>query len=420
LAAILRQNNFSVNICDLVVENVRVENFTEVVKKEKPDMVGVSVPTNSYKNAIRIAKAVKDCDNEVPVVFGGPHPTALPHESLRDGADIVVIGEGEYTIVELAKSLIKDEFPLEDVHGISFKKERIMDNPPRELIADLDELPFPDLEALKIENYYVPGGVISGRGCPFRCVFCSGRKVFGGKYRFRSPENVFEEIKILNEKYKLHELHFMDDTLTAVLKRIEKLCDLILKEKMDIIWWCETRVDSVTRELLEKMAKAGCKAMQYGIESGDNRVLRDIKKGITVEMVEKAVKLAFEAGILVDCSFMIGHSTDTIESIENTAKLEKKLVMEYYTVPITSISTPFPGTDLYECADELGIKIRSKDWDKYSFLEAVYDTKYLTAEQIAALWQKVKREADVAFEENSVGDHFEKLSDTMYALRRGA
>ncbi|MDR0798080.1 MAG: B12-binding domain-containing radical SAM protein [Nitrososphaerota archaeon] len=416
ILAMLNQEGFSTAIHDFAIDSTPLTDLELILQREKPKIVGVYASTIMYRNASRIAKIVKRYNPEILTIFGGPHSSALPHESLIDGADIVVRGEGEYTMLELAKAFIREKGQIDQIAGISYKKnDVIIDNTSRDLIENLDVLPFPAYDAFG--KYPVWGSILTGRGCPYQCVFCAGKNVFGGKYRFRSVENVFEEIKLLYDKYNVREFCFIDDTFTAVSKRAEDICNFILQEHMDIVWWCETRADCITKDLLALMAKAGCKQLQFGVESGDNRVLQDIRKGITVEMVELSVKRAFEAGILSKCSFMVGHHSDTLESLNNTLQFTEKLIKTYYVHAVVGVNTPFPGSDTYDHAEELGLDIFNRDWDSYNFVTTVFNSKYLKAQQISSHFNQALALINNSKNQYHIDDHIYRVSPSLYTLK---
>ncbi|MCL1976885.1 MAG: B12-binding domain-containing radical SAM protein [Candidatus Bathyarchaeota archaeon] len=417
ILSVLAQGGFSTALSDFPMDCTPLSDLELILQREKPKIVGVYVSTIMYRNAVRIAKIVKNQNPDILVVFGGPHSSALPHESLNDGADIVVRGEGEYAMLEIAKTFIRGEGQINGIAGISYKKDGcIIDNVSRDFINDLDMLPFPLYDTL-IGKYPICGSMVTGRGCPYHCVFCAGKNIFGGKYRFRSVDNVFEEIKLLYDKYGLRTFCFVDDTFTAVPKRAEAICNRILQEHLDVAWWCETRADCITKDLLELMAKAGCKQLQYGVESGDNGVLRDIQKGTTVEMVERAVKSTFEAGILSRCSFMIGHHSDTSESVGNTMQFIEKLIKEYCVTTVVGINTPFPGSDTFDHANELGMDIFSKDWNKYNFSTPVFNSKYLSAQQIFSYFEQTMTLIKNSNKQYGVNDKTHRVAQGLYALK---
>ncbi|MCL1977210.1 MAG: B12-binding domain-containing radical SAM protein [Candidatus Bathyarchaeota archaeon] len=416
ILSVLAQEGFTTALYDFLMDGLPLSDLELILQREKPKIIGVYVSTIMYRNAVRIAKIAKKQNPEILVVFGGPHCSALPHESLTDGADIVVRGEGEYAMLEIAKAFIRGEGQTDSIAGTSYKKDnKIIDNTSRDLIENLDILPFPAYDAFG--KYPLWGSIATGRGCPYQCIFCAGKNVFGGKYRFRSVENVFEEIKILYDKYNIREFCFVDDTFTAISKRAESICNRILQEHLDIVWWCETRADCITKDLLELMKKSGCKQLQYGVESGDNRVLRDIRKGTTIEMVERSVKVAFEAGILSKCSFMIGHHSDTPESVGNTMRFIEKLIKEYYVHASVGVNTPFPGSDTFNHAKELGIDIFNKDWNSYNFNTPVFNSKYLTAQQISSYFSQTTALINNTKEKYDTNDHIYRVSPSLFTLK---
>jgi len=349
-------------------------------------MVGISTYTETYLNALSIAGIAKEVDSEVTTVLGGPHVTFLPLEALkRSEVDVVVRHEGEFTILELARC-IRDGFgSMDEIRGISFRRNgEVVSNPPRPLIKDLDALPFPARDLLSLNLYPYPGNVLTARGCPGRCVFCAATAMSGGRYRMRTPGNVVSEIIHLFEKYHLKYFNFVDDAFTASPDRAMKICDLIDESGLDIGWSCTSRVDTVTKEMLERMAKSGCDNINFGIESGCQMILDSIRKGITLRQVEDAIKWALEFGITPVCSFMLPHPEDTEETIRETKRLMRRLLEQGCHISIAT-TTPFPGTYLYNHAEELGVTILSDNWEDFDCGTAVIKTRNFSEEDIYRL-----------------------------------
>ncbi len=284
---------------------------------------------------------------------------------------------------------IEGKQPLKNVRGITFRKgNEIIDTEPRHFIKNIDEIPFPSRDLLPMHLYQANGirytTMLTSRGCPFRCSFCSSSRLFGGFWRGRSPENVLEEIKIIYEDYGIRNVEFMDDTFTLDQKRAEKICDGIIREGWDISWGASSRVDTLSRKLVEKMKKAGCWILFLGIESGSQKILDSIGKRITLEQVRKAVKILKEFGIQVLGSFIIGFLQDTVETINKTINFAKSLNLDYAEF---SILTPYPGTPIYDYASKNGLLL-TKDWSRYNAVEPVMRIKGLTEKKLKSLFQK--------------------------------
>ena len=279
-----------------------------------PHVIGVQTTTPTIRQAIKVAKDAKEAVPDACVVLGGYHVSFLPEETMKEcpEVDICVRGEGEYTMLELMQAL-NGKINLKDVLGITFRqRERIYSNPPRPFICKLDDLPFParhlfPMKAYKVFNATYPATtMICSRGCPMQCEFCASSAMFEKKVRLRSPENVISEIEYVKEKFGTRIIAFLDDTFTLFRKWVKRFCDLLMKKDIQISWGCQTRVDKLTPSLLSKMAKAGCKAIFVGIESGVQQILDFVKKGFTVDKVKKVFRWAKNFGIRTIASFAFG------------------------------------------------------------------------------------------------------------------
>lgn len=321
IAAVLEKEGYYVKIAEgNFMNHVQIKEY---IKNEKPDVVGITTTTPTFESVTKVAEDIKYVDKDIKIVIGGPHVTALPQEAIKEDCfDIGVIGEGEITFLELVKAFKKDT-SLKKVNGIVYKeKGKIKFTKPREFIKDLDSIPFPARHLLPpLKDYHptpasyrkLPLGVLmTSRGCPYQCTFCD-RAVFGTSYRFRSAKNVVNEIEELINKYGAKELKFFDDTFTLDKKRLYEIFDLMKERDIKIGWCCLTRVNHVTKEMLQRMKNAGCWQILYGLESGDDRMLQLLKKGATVAQNEQAVKWAHEVGLSVRADFIMGTPGDTLK-----------------------------------------------------------------------------------------------------------
>jgi radical SAM superfamily enzyme YgiQ (UPF0313 family) len=302
--------------------------------------------------------------------------------------DIIVRGEGEEATRELIENIEKGA-PLSEVKGITFReRNEIIDTEPRSFIKNIDEIPFPSRDLLPMHLYKFNGvkyaTMLTSRGCPFKCSFCSSSRLFGGIWRGRSPENVLEEMKIIHEEYSVRNIEFIDDTFTLNQERAEKICDGIIKQGWDVSWGASSRADTLSRRLAEKMKKAGCWIIYLGIESGSQKILDAIGKRITLEQVKKAVKILKDAGIQILGSFIIGFLQDTKETIKETIKFAKSLSLDYAQF---SILTPYPGTPIFDYAKKHGMLL-TEDWSKYTGIEPVIKIEGVSEREIKALFQK--------------------------------
>lgn len=341
-----------------------IENF-------HPDIVGFYTYSFAINSCLLWAKIIKEINQNIKIIFGGPHATHLPHETLHSNyVDIVVRGEGEETITEVTNAFGREE-SLEAIKGVVFKdkSETVIDNGQRPLITDLDSLPFPAHELLNMDRYRSNptrrfstrkfGTVTTLRGCSYRCIFCS--QTFGKEVRYRSPENVVDELEFLIKQYGVGELRFLDDDFAINPERSIRICDLIIKRGFDLIWNCNCKVNNASVELFKAMSKAGCKGVLIGVESASQETLDFMKKDITVEQIRTGVRLAKEIIGFVNCTFMLGFPGDTVEKARQTIKFAKELNPEF---AFFSIAHPMPGSDLFKEAVKKGlVDTGNTKWD---------------------------------------------------------
>lgn len=373
IAGYLIKHGFNVKILDNDIEQLNREEFSVYIREIRPSYVGFSTFTNSICNTLDFAAAVKEVNKDIKVIMGGTHASALPKSLLRyDPVDVVVKGEGEETTLDLLRALENSE-NLKNVKGIIYKDgEQIIENPDRELIKDIDSLPFPAYELLPMDRYYLPasrrmgtgrtGSIMTGRGCPYRCTFCS-RSVFGRKVRLRSPENVVEEMKHLVLNYKIKEFLVWDDIFTLDEKRAIEICRLIRKNGLNIIWSCSSRVDCASDELYYELSMAGCREILFGAESGSQIILDSLQKDTTLSQTEESVKLCKKHNMLAFCTFMLGSPLETKETLIETLRFVKKLNPHY---AIFCLLAPLPGSQLFDMALVKGqLDLVNTDWDDY-------------------------------------------------------
>jgi radical SAM superfamily enzyme YgiQ (UPF0313 family) len=364
LAAYIMQNtDHKVEIIDTTFHH----SFNQIIsrlKSRKYDLIGIYSNTVFINDVFRIAEISKKLNPEIPIIIGGPYATVLPYETLKNKyVDAIVIGEGECTLCEL----LEQDLNFDDVKGIWFKRNaEIKINLPRSPIKNLDSIPFPARELLPMNKYIknwfqldsvspnLKGtNVIGSRGCPYNCSYCQPtlRKLFGNKVRFRSPENIVKELIHLKRKYKIDSFLFVGDTFIINQKWVESICDELLENNLDLLWGCTVRADLVTKPLLEIMRKAGLVKICIGIESSSQRILDKVyNKGINIRQIERSVKLAKKLGLKIQGYFMLGAPTETIREIKQTIQFSKKSDIDE---AMFSISTPLPGTYLYERMKDL-------------------------------------------------------------------
>jgi len=362
IATILRNEGIEVSMIDEAAQGFSMKGTVDWVKKEDPDILGFSTCSSSGRKAAMTAEAVKKENPNVIIVFGNIYATFNAERALKKYpfVDVIVRAEGEYTSLELVKCLEKKR-NLKEVLGITFrKKNRIIATPDRPLIKDIDGIPFPDRGLLDAEYHNTTAGVsvapkkfssfVSSRGCVFRCRFCGCRRLARNLWRSRSVENILEELHLLaSEGYK--QLMFVDDNFTLNPKRVIELCQRMKKEKVDIEWISEGRVDRCPYEMIREMVKANCRMIYFGIESANQKVLDYYDKQTTPEQAKIAVKNARKAGVdVIVGSFIVGAPNETRQEIENTLKFAEELKLD---IPQFNILAAFPGTDIW---DELRMK----------------------------------------------------------------
>ncbi|RZN57022.1 MAG: radical SAM protein [Candidatus Methanomethylicota archaeon] len=389
IAAVLEKEGYDVDIIDATALGLSFKELGNELKKRNPDVIGVTSITPTIYDAMKTIDIAKEyCPNAI-TVMGGCHITALPEETLLEcpNLDIGVIGEGEATIIDLLKA-IENKKDLSEVDGIIYRKDgKIKRNKPRKLIENLNEIPFPARHLLPLDRYTVLGervklgNILTSRGCPFNCIFCSSSQFYGRKFRARSPKNVVDEIEEVVNKYKIKSIEIVDDNFTVDKKRAWEIAKEIIDRKLDIWWACGSRVDLITKELLQIFKKAGCGVIYYGIESGSERILKILKKGISLEQAKRAIKWAKEVGMEVVGSFIIGTPGETKEDVMKTIRfaIDSGLDFAQFTT-----MTPYPGTEIYEIAKRENLLV-TKDWSKFTTIKPIMRTKELSIEEISSL-----------------------------------
>lgn len=387
IASVLRKNRYRVSVIDFNVGGFNPRLLSLALEDEKPAIIGISAHTETYCNAIKIAAQAKLILPDVKVVLGGTHSTVMYQEAAEEPSiDVVAIGEGEYTMLELADYFINHTGEIDQIKGIAYKQDGgISLTPGRPFIQNPDELPFPSRGLFPMPLYKTPGQVLSSRGgCPYNCHFCAVNNIWKGGRRFRSPENVIKEIESISANYELDEISFADDAFTMNRDHAMEICKLAGGLPFPWRWKCATRVDLIDEELLTRMHDSGCYSITYGIEAGSQEVLDAIGKNITLDQVRKSVEMTLKAGISVLCAFMFPHPYDNEDSIRSQTIFMKEL-KDKGVVSTMSFTTPFPGTYYYQHRDELGIKIETSDWSEFDCRHLLFTTPELPREKLVSL-----------------------------------
>jgi len=406
IAAVARQEGFNSRVIEATAMDLDQEQVLQKIKEIEPCYVGLSATTFSISTSAQLVKRIKLINKDTVIIVGGPHMSAAPQETMErfSDFDVGVIGEGEATIVELLRTLENSE-DLKQVKGIIYRAKKdesekqgaqIFLTVPREVIEDLDQLPFPAYDLLEgfPRAFHPPpfkmarfpaASIVTSRGCPNRCIFCD-RSVFGNRCRAFSAEYIITWIKELFHRYGIKELLIEDDTFVSFKSRLIGICEGILREGLDLSWSCLGRVDMVTPEILKLMRKAGCWEIGYGIESGVQHILDLERKNIDLAQVEQTIAWTKEAGILAKGFFMMGHPLENEETMSKTIDFAKKIPLDDISVMML---TPFPGSELYTMAHRYGVF--NNEWDKMNLLQPVFIPKGLDEEKLNSYTRKMLR-----------------------------
>ena len=401
IGAALRKAAFDVQIIDGPPLGLSADEIVDELKKADPKMVGFTATVLSIENAMdcaeRIQRALPNCFQ----CIGGPHVTTLPKEVLENSVfHAAVLGEGEVTVCELAKIVLAGKSDLSGIQGLAHKVgDDVIINAKRQYIDDLDTLELPARDLLPPLNNYTPmplgykrlpfAHMVTSRGCPHKCTYCD-QTVFSHRYRSRSATKVVDEMEELVQRYGIRDIRLYDDLFTVKRVHVETVCDDIIARGLDLTWSCSTRVDSVTNEMMAKMKSAGCWEVDFGLESGVPAILKDIKKGTTVEKAEKAIRAAHEAGLRVRAFFVFGFPNDTVATIRQTVDWAISLPIDLATFYCLQL---YPGSPLHKEVKERGELLHQR-WSQYSSIIDTdennfhYVPKGMTADELR---QEVKR-----------------------------
>jgi len=363
IGAILKKNGYTVEALDIRGSNYSENEVEDFLKNNvnKYDVICIGGMITVYLEIQKLVLLIKKYRPDIPVIVGGTIASSLPNLVLsKTKADILCIGEGEITVIEILEAFAGKR-NLKQVKGIAFRKDgEFCFNLPRELIQDLDSVPFPLWDIFPMENYInaqliVPRSnskginLISGRGCPFRCIYCY--RNFGNSVRMRSVDNVINEMKELNKKFGITHFEFQDELFTINKARVHEFCHKLIAEKMDVTWRCLGRADLVDYESLALMKKAGCHWIGYGMESGSQKMLDIMQKNLRVDQIKNAIRISREAGLEVTGTFMMGLPGESVETIKETIEFckEMKIFNEIF------FTVPYPGTQLFTELKESGV-----------------------------------------------------------------
>lgn len=405
LASYVRRHGIDVNIVDYETAPYSEFDFIALLKKYKPDLVGVSCMTPSVLNGARLCAVAKRFSSQLATVVGGPHVNGIPIGTLEEfpSFDYGVYGEGEQTLLELCHYVVGGG-NARDINGLLHREEnQVVKNSARPQIENLDDIPFParDLIDYKLQAGHAVRGVsneisstelFTSRGCPFPCKFCAIQTTFGKSVRFRSIENVEEEIKEFKKNYQFDHIVVGDDTFALNKSRVEELCGVFSRTGIKS-WNCDTRVSTINPARLKMMKNSGCNKVAYGVETGSERISGLIGKKTSFEQIERAARWTKEAGIQhIEGNFILGvHPDETLEDIELTRKAIKSLPWTFVSV---SIIVPYPGTQIYHMMKEQNLIHPDCSWEDFVMFgkPPKWNTNNFSSNHLLSMQKKITRE----------------------------
>ncbi len=391
LGAVAEKEGHQVTVIDCQAEKLSYDNFRSRIAQVPSDIVGVTSTTLLYNSAKEILTIAKQIHPDAITMIGGSHVSFWDENALNEcpEIDVIVRREGEITFIELIKAIdAKKSFA--GILGITFRSKdgKIVRNADRPFFEDLDSLPFPAFHLLPLDAFHRMGKTIfpltTSRGCVQWCDFCSTVRMFGRRYSTRSPKKVVDEMEMLYNKYGESQFTFYDDAFTVNRDHVLKMCEDIKARKLNISWDCETRVDMVDRELLEKMYNAGCITVWYGVESGSEKILGAMNKKIKLDETRQAFKVTQKTGLMTIASSVIGFPGETEETAWETINFINSLNPDDIGC---YIATPYPGTPMYEQVIKNGW-LRVTDFNKYDTATPTFETPWLSMEKLREIKYK--------------------------------
>lgn len=386
--AVLEEAGFEVGFLDGVMEEMSIADFAEAVAKTSPELVVLECSTPTINYDLQTARAVKERLGHVFVALVGSHPTFFHQQILaeNEAVDAICRGEFEITVRELARALA-DKAPLSGVQRLSYRDDdQVHVNEDRPFLQDLDSLPFPARHIVKDAGYrsanYAgerPTTMVSSRGCPWRCTFCLWvETLYGHRFRARSAANVVAEMEEVVRDHGVDEIYFDDDTFTIGKDRVLEICRLIRERGLQVHWICQSRVDTVDREMLAAMKEAGCHQIRFGVESGSPKMLKIMKKGLHLERAVETFRICRELGINTLAFFLFGVPGEDQETIRETIEFAKRLEADSAQF---AVAIPHPGTKLYEECVRNGWLVY-QDWEDFAACNSLIETPQLTRQEV--------------------------------------
>lgn len=436
LAGVLRANGFGVKILDNALLDLGDDLLVAAMKEYEPDVVATGGMTLQFSDMKRLARLARQaCGSGTLLVGGGVHLTVRPEDGV-DHFDFVVLGEGEVTLLELCQAYAHEQRrtaeALGQIAGLCFRSEsgQIVRTAPRDFLYDLDRLPLPAYDLLAVERYHdflVTGekamSILTGRGCPYNCEFCASPTLSQRKVRYFSLDYTLAQIEHLRERYGCSCLRIMDDTFASNRKRVLDFCAAIRARGWRLNMTCLTHVKTCDPEMLREMKDSGFSIVALGIESGNDRILQLINKGISRQDAVSAIGNAKEAGLIVEGLFMLGNIGETRETIEDSLRFAKQNNPAYRGLRrigfnYFQFATPFPGSRFFDEASRYG-EVLSLDYDHYSHQEPVFIPKGLDAPTLIALRKRALKETNSPYLPKALVRLAKNFSRLSARIRRG-
>lgn len=384
LASIARERGHVVKIIDSLASNLSFSDVRNEIKAYDPELIGLTPTTSMMPDAYNVADTARSINPDVKIAIGGPHVTFAPDITMTENRsiDYVIRGEGELVFANLLDHL-SGKKEVKEIRGLSYRaSDKIVNNAPEILIPDVDSIPLPALDLLPMQEYRIDdksfGTIMTSRGCPYNCIFCSSSLQFGKQWRGHSVDRVISELRRLVDKYNKKEIEFLDDTFTLNMKRAIEISNRIKSEKLDIHYSASARVNLFNDEIAAAIKSSGAHTIYFGIESGNQKTLDFIGKSITLDQSVTAVKKARKVGLNTLGSFIIGFPEDTVKDVKNTIKFSKRLNV---TVVQFTIATPYPGTRLWDYVMQRNLLL-SRNWRDFTTLSPVIKLKNFSSETI--------------------------------------
>jgi len=395
LAGMIRKYGYGVEVLDAHAENLTLDQIQDKIEEYEPDVVGLTAMTVMISAAASILKLTKEANPAIITILGGVHVTAEPVTTLQryPFIDYAVIGEGEIVFTEFLERVVRGQGKKEEVQSLVTREgQEINVNPRRAFFKSLDEFPVPAFDLVpNLFNHYrlsVFGtkkfrsvGLVTSRGCTGKCTFCD-LGVVGRGYRSNTAEYLITMMKDLHKNYGVNDFLFYDDLFVGSRPRLQAVCEMIIKEKLPFTWSCCARVDFIHVDMLKLMKDAGCWMIEYGIESGSQRIIDSMRKNITKEKIRETVNATFEAGITTKGNFIFGNPGESHDSIQESIDFACDLKLTYFQ---HTFLAPLPGSELYETAGKYGDF--NPSWDEMNTFAINFVPTGFTRQQLVD-WSK--------------------------------